>query len=75
MKESHRLVNPPAGETRITNLNVAGNEGQEMLDPSQPVVLLRLRVPPLVYENGGWHEDANSQKPCDGVMVWLEREP
>lgn len=71
LAESHRLVEPLAPtQPRGMSPKIAGDKGQELFDPAQPVVLIRLRVFEARQVNGQWQSKENPE-PCDGIMVWV----
>jgi hypothetical protein len=62
-----------ASITRPRSTNIAGDKSQDVLDPGQPVVLLRLRAFEVVATpNGSWEGQDNGAT-SDGIMVWLYR--
>jgi hypothetical protein len=73
LNESHQLVESLSpGQPRGMSPKIAGDNGQQTLDPAQPVVLIRLRVFEASQVNGQWQAKENPE-PCDGIMVWIHK--
>ena len=53
--------------------SVAGKERRESFSPKSPVVLLRMReVPPPAHDAT---QAADTDAPCRGLMIWIEKHP
>ncbi len=77
LSESHRIVAPFVQPAPLISENVviAGDKAPESFDPSQAVVLIRLRAQEIeTVPGGGWRGKDDPQS-SDGVMIWLERLP
>ncbi|HEY1598333.1 MAG TPA: hypothetical protein VGG64_01935 [Pirellulales bacterium] len=75
VNESNWLIKKVDGASlyRPCTTEIAGDKTQAVLEPSQPVVLMRLQAHEVIATpNGGWEGRENVDN-SDGIMVWLNR--